>query len=510
MRVRIALLACLFILLILPLPMHGDDGDCSTTPSVRLALGVTARVTFRGGAGAVVYEYPGTRFRPVATLADGAMVRVSAGPTCSGTSQWWRVTTASGADGWVDEGDASQYKLEPWLDVLDLPARTSTGVEIRRITADDAIAYPITTFALKPLPGSAKTVFPAAESDPLDHLIHDDVARCPDVIHASDPAFANVRTLEDLPADNGALDTYPAPDGSALLVVHHLWRSVVDCGARPSALYGLDRLALVTPSGERVLADFPANSAPPPYLDRFDGSALIDSPHSAVIAVGWSPDDRHAWLLVSYTDSADPSIRLYRAMIADLDTGKRIDLGDGLRPAWSLTGDRVQWFRLIRGSDGFTRQALYSAAPDGSDLRTIPLPERVTFVQAQEPVEGRLPPWNATGTQLVGCAQTRASGCSMLVVYDLLARQSSSVLSIGTDVQTLAWLNDSTLIAMTGGLSLTVLPTDGSPVTTLALPAMPQTIRPFADGKTILIDAGRGALYVADVKTGRVTPVHSN
>jgi len=54
-------------------------------------------------------------------LSDGAMVHVTGGPTCADISQWWHVTTVSGVDGWLDEGDASAYKLEPWPDVLDRP-----------------------------------------------------------------------------------------------------------------------------------------------------------------------------------------------------------------------------------------------------------------------------------------------------------------------------------------------------------------------------------------------------
>jgi hypothetical protein len=503
MRLRIALLALLLIILVLPLPMHGDDADCSTTPSIRLAIGVTARVMFRGGLGAIVYEYPGTRFKPVATLSDGAVVRVLAGPTCADTSQWWRVTTTSGADGWLDEGAADQYKLEPWPVVLDLPRRSRTGIDIQRIKAADASAYTVAALPIKPIAGSVSAVFPPSEWRALDALLRDDFTRCPDVIASFDPAIPKLKSLDDLPADTGALESYLSPDGSRVLMVHHLWRTAIDCGGKPTPAYGLDRVTLLSAVGERPLGDFPINAQPPTYNDRFPNN--VDSVGSSVIDAGWSPDQQHVWLFVAFTDRTNGGSAVYRVYICDLATGSLTDLGDGLHPSWLATGDRLGWFRLIYNSNGSARQALFTAKADGSDVHEMSLPDRITFVDS--PIGGRLPPWNTDGSQIVGCAQTREGACTTLAAYRLDDHTTTPIPGLVPSVQRFGWLNDTLLYGVTGDSTLILQPIAG-PATTIALPAIPMTLVPFADGTHLLADGD--APQLIDTQSGAITAVHVN
>ncbi len=114
MRLRAALLVLLFISIVLPLPTHGDSGDCSGAPPTRLAVGRMARTTFISTSGTRLYENPGERSPRIATLGNGTTLNIIGGPTCAGSMRWWQVRTRTGVGGWISEGNADRYQLEPW------------------------------------------------------------------------------------------------------------------------------------------------------------------------------------------------------------------------------------------------------------------------------------------------------------------------------------------------------------------------------------------------------------
>ena len=128
MHLRALSLVLLFIALILPLPTHGDGGDCSMALPPRLAVGIRARISSLTGSGLSLYANPGKRYREVVNLPDGAMVDVIGGPTCTDAVRWWQVRTVNGTSGWLPERDATRYWLEPWPISLDVVRRSdATG-----------------------------------------------------------------------------------------------------------------------------------------------------------------------------------------------------------------------------------------------------------------------------------------------------------------------------------------------------------------------------------------------
>src|SRR5437763_2823900 len=109
MRFRALLLALLLIAIVLPLPTHGDSGDCGGAPPMRLAVGVTARISFQNKNGVLLRENPGERFRRTEFVRNGGTVKVVGGPTCSDEMQWWQVRNVDDANGWLSEGDEVAY-----------------------------------------------------------------------------------------------------------------------------------------------------------------------------------------------------------------------------------------------------------------------------------------------------------------------------------------------------------------------------------------------------------------
>ncbi len=526
MRLRAFLLTLLLIMIVLPLPTHGDSGDCSGAPPIRLAVGVTARTTFSDASGIRLRENPGERFRRVATLRNGTLFSVVGGPTCSDSMQWWQVRDFNGLNGWLSEGDEAAYQIEPWPVALEVAQRTNTGVRLIQIRASDGTARILNAFPINPVAGSVRDVFPQAEWQPLQDALDRTLARCP----ASTP----VHSLDNLLADSNALDVYPSPDNARLVIVRHLWRSQPACMAEPSPVYGIDRLSLVTPGGETPLFDVAANAPGPIYLDRFryDPQDMARSARSRIEGVWWSPDNRRVLLLVRYADFSDPALPVftYKVLVYDLQTGKLTNLGDGLHPSWDLTGERVQWFRRISPGPGLApEEALYSAQPDGSDLRGIPLPGGMTFVPPR-PSDDPVLPWNDTGTQVVGCALAGSAGqpiCDTVAAFNLVERRLSAPIDVRPALQTrgyrkMQWLNDSTLTwfpADPSVMILNALSIQTGSATTLPLKPVGNSrltlidAKPFPDGKSILVtirdDANAVSYLVVNVETGKVMTVQA-
>jgi hypothetical protein len=129
MRLRTLLLALLFIALVLPLPTHGDGGDCGSTKQARLVIGTRARVSWADGINLRVY--PGERYRRVGDVAEGALVDVIGGPSCIDGAEWWQIRTIEGLTGWLLLGEAD-HPLEP-LSVHTVMRLDLNGVQGRTI-----------------------------------------------------------------------------------------------------------------------------------------------------------------------------------------------------------------------------------------------------------------------------------------------------------------------------------------------------------------------------------------
>jgi Bacterial SH3 domain len=108
-RLRALLLTLLFVALILPLPTHGDGGDCRMP--FRWSAGIQARVSVPGGA--ALHANPGESYRRIATLDEGTTLNITDGPTCADGTWWWQAQTFDGRSGWIAESDEPGYQPEP-------------------------------------------------------------------------------------------------------------------------------------------------------------------------------------------------------------------------------------------------------------------------------------------------------------------------------------------------------------------------------------------------------------
>ncbi|MBN1202196.1 MAG: hypothetical protein JXJ20_10105 [Anaerolineae bacterium] len=86
--------------------------QCPGAPLSRLMVGQRGRVTFTDGRPVNVRMDPGGEL--VGSMPEGAEFNIWHGPICRDGYAWWYVEFDDGASGYVAEGDADGYYLEPW------------------------------------------------------------------------------------------------------------------------------------------------------------------------------------------------------------------------------------------------------------------------------------------------------------------------------------------------------------------------------------------------------------
>jgi hypothetical protein len=274
---------------------------------------------------------------------------------------------------------------------------------------------------------------------------------------------------------------------------------------------------------DTTLIAVPANAPGPVSLDRFKYEAQSTA-NSRIEEVQWSPDSLHALILIRYADLGDPvSSFTFKLMVYDLRAATLTNLGDGLHPAWNTADNRVQWFRLTAPTPGQPPQeALYSANPDGTDLRSVALPAGIEFIPHRLNKRPSLP-WSDSGNRIAGCIVNDDAGdrssCGEVAVYDLAERRLSPPLRVALQsYRDVKWIGDSALLwqpADATSRTLYVQAIQGGATVPLPLKldarlSLVNAIA-FSDGQSVLAAVQNGAgtvsYVVVDVTTGAVTSV---
>lgn len=79
----------------------------------RITVSMQARTTIIDGTQTRVRNKPNVSGEIVKRLDEGTEFQVIGGPQCSDGYTWWQIELPSGDQGWVAEGDASRYFIEP-------------------------------------------------------------------------------------------------------------------------------------------------------------------------------------------------------------------------------------------------------------------------------------------------------------------------------------------------------------------------------------------------------------
>ena len=88
-----------------------DTVHCVGAPPSQVSLGILARVTFTDGRALNVRTEPNGTV--MLQLEEGTPFNIVSGPLCGGNFTWWEIRLANQSTGWVAEGDAQNYYIEP-------------------------------------------------------------------------------------------------------------------------------------------------------------------------------------------------------------------------------------------------------------------------------------------------------------------------------------------------------------------------------------------------------------
>lgn len=84
---------------------------CAGAPTSRMALGMVGRITFTDGTSTRLRSGPGSSI--LTLMPEGTPFTVIGGPTCQDNFAWWQIRLVDGQVGWVAEGNANTYFIEP-------------------------------------------------------------------------------------------------------------------------------------------------------------------------------------------------------------------------------------------------------------------------------------------------------------------------------------------------------------------------------------------------------------
>lgn|GEM_PF-1042036 len=119
--------------------------NCPNAPATHLAVGMTAQVTpprsgQSGSSSVRVRAQPGTAGSVTTTLQSGVTFTIVAGPQCVNNYLWWQIDVPGALSGWVAEGDASGYFIQP---VTTTPTTAPLPTSTPAVQATAAIANTI-------------------------------------------------------------------------------------------------------------------------------------------------------------------------------------------------------------------------------------------------------------------------------------------------------------------------------------------------------------------------------
>lgn len=124
-RLRTTLLITAIIMLLLTVavaaalqetdtPAGTPEPLCPNAPRNRLIVRERARVSADDPRPVNLRAGPGTTHEVIEQVTTGTVFYVLEGPECSARYSWYRIEV-DGMDGWLAEGDSTNYYVEPYL-----------------------------------------------------------------------------------------------------------------------------------------------------------------------------------------------------------------------------------------------------------------------------------------------------------------------------------------------------------------------------------------------------------
>ncbi len=126
---------------------------------------------------------------------------------------------------------------------------------------------------------------------------------------------------------------------------------------------GISTVSILDASGvETVLFPFPQHGSVPESTDSYtDGEPTEWNVY--LDEVVWSPQGKYIAFVASYRYACNrQDCYRFHIYVSNLDTGQLYILGEGRHVGWSSGGERINFFRLVTGTDGNSAAHLYHGA----------------------------------------------------------------------------------------------------------------------------------------------------
>ncbi len=524
-RIRRLVVTGLFALLVIVSALPVDhaparaQSPCDGLVTPRLTPGGAARVTSPYGIS--VKNNPATGAAgavEVGQMAYGTVTSVTGDYRCNFGYVWWPVTLPNGTSGWAAEGDSADYFMEPTIVGLHVFRRQhdeSTGGDslVHSFATPDGSASLQNTITIAPQITTPQQAWQEVEITYLGQGLASVRELCPERLTGT--PFENI-TLEDalqLPLPPLDYDTYPAPDGSPIVLVRHFHLLLPRCDTVVPERVGISTVSLLGADGsEMILFPFPQHGSVPASEDRYMPTEP-DSWNVYLSEVVWSPQGKYIAFVAAYRDQcSSQACYRFHIYVWNTATGQLYILGDGRHVGWTNGGEGLNFFRLVTGDDGRQLAHLYTLRADGTDRQEIWLPGGAVYVSVEQQPLGL--PWNASGTHVMvfnaGYGEVMLFNVSdrtfttPVFLPDLMPRANRLSVDLITGEKQFLWatIRGEFVVQSARTGDWTEL---ASQVATTGI--APVRVRPFATGSAALIEMMDGSAYVLDTDADRLVPV---
>jgi hypothetical protein len=499
-----------------PIPARAQN-PCEGLVTPRLSVGGAARVTAAYGLSLKDRAATGAAgSTEVAQMPYGTVGSVAEGPSCNFGYVWWKIQLPNGTSGWAAEGGSgADYYMEPYTVGLHT---YKTGADASHLmhyfVNPDGFGQVMGQFTIQPLSVTPQTAWQQVDIDWLGQALDSLRQLCPDKLTGTD--LGNAPTLEaalQLPLPPLDYDYYPSPDGNRLVLVRHEHLRVPRCDNVVPERAGISTVSILDASGaETALFPFPQHGSIPESTDSYTDGEPSEW-NVSLDEVVWSPQGKYIAFVAAYRYSCNrQDCYRFHLYISNLETGQLYVLGEGRHVGWSSGGERINFFRLVTGSDGNQMAHLYSARPDGTDRQEIWLPGGAVYVSPERQPLGF--PWTDSGTRVMvgnaGIAEVMLfdladrTFTTPVLLPDLMPQPNRLSVSFIHGEKTYFWTTIRGEFVLQNARTGDWTRLNSTVETTGVAPTQS---RPFAIGDKALIEMADGTAYILDVAADQITPV---
>jgi hypothetical protein len=500
----------------LPVSTHAQN-PCDGLVTPRLSVGGAARVTAAYGLSLKDRAATGAAgSTEVAQMAYGTVASVLEGYTCNFGYVWWKIELPNGTSGWAAEGSTGpDYFLEPYTVGLNAYKTGSDASHLKHyFVTPDGFGQVLGQFTIQPLSATPQTAWQEVEIDWLGQALESVRQLCPGKLTGT--PLGSAATLEDalnLPLPPLDYSAYPSPDGNRLLLVRHEHLLVPRCDNVVPERAGISTVSVLDASGlETELFPFPQHGSIPESADSYKGGDPTEW-NVYLDEVVWSPQGQYIAFVASYRYACNrQDCYRFHLYVSNLETGQLYILGEGRHVTWSSGGERINFFRLVTGSDGSQAAHLYSTRPDGTDRQEIWLPGGAVYVSdARQPLGF---PWNDSGTRVMvgnaGVAEVMLFNLAdrafttPVFLPDLMPQPNRLAVHLVHGEKSFFWTTIRGEFVLQNARTGDWTKLNSTVATTGVAPTQ---VRPFALGDKALIEMADGTAYILDFAADQLTPV---